>query len=358
MKIGILTFPNSPSYGASLQMFALYRAVKSLGADVEVINYINPYMKNRQHYKTNKRSFVRHCLNAIAEQPNKRMFASFEKQIKLYPRRPFHRKEKLADLAQRYDYLICGSDQVWNPQITGTDLSYLFDFCTDNSKKIAYAPSFGFSQIQEDLKDQYSSLLKKFKSLSIREEAGHAVIKELIGADCKIVLDPSMLLTKETWEQQIRKKSGLPEHYVAMFIFNKNEKVKKFAANLAKEKGIPLINITGHAFTRLRHKECTGPLGPAQWLSVIQNADYVVTDSFHGTAFSIILEKELFVSLASATNSRLITLLNTFGLNDRIITDSNVREISRIDYKTVGDIMEQKRAESLAYLTDALGGGQ
>lgn len=354
MKVGLLTFPNSPSYGASLQMFALYQAVSKLGADVEVINYINLYMKNKQHYAAGNASSLRKGFSKIVELPIRMKFSSFEKQMKMYPRKPLHLPEELVSLADRYDYMVCGSDQVWNPKVTGGDWSYLFSFCKEDRKKIAYAPSFGVSELPDELKETYETLLNKFQSLSVREVAGRQIIQSSTGRECPVVLDPSMLLTKEQWEQQCKPLKGLPEHYIAPFIFNKNENTDRFIRDLQEKTGLPIVGIGGHALTRIRHKNFTGPVGPAQWLSVIKNADYVITDSFHGAAFSIIFEKELFVSLASATNSRLVTLMDTFGLNDRIIRGDAVENVRKIDYDNVASIMRKKREFSLNYLRQAL----
>ena len=126
MKVGILTFPGSQSYGASLQMMGTYMTIQDLGCQVEVINYVNDYMRNRKHISESG-SFIRQKLRRIKFIPKIWRFRKFEKKIVLYPHKAIHNSMQLREICKRYDYVICGSDQVWNPLITGSDYSYFFE---------------------------------------------------------------------------------------------------------------------------------------------------------------------------------------------------------------------------------------
>lgn len=356
MKIGILTFPNSPSFGASLQMYALFKALRNIGVDVEVINYINQFMKNQKHINNKKSGRIKQWVGTILNYHGINEFKKFEKEINLFPQEAIHNVEQLRMLSDRYDYMICGSDQVWNPFITDNDMSYLFEFCEEDNKKIAYAPSFGLNSLPDQYKDRYMAALNHFYRLSVREEAGQEIIYDLIGVKAPLVLDPSMLLKKSEWEKCIKRVKGLPTKYIAKFIFNYDDQVECFIKDLSYEKGLPIVLVGGNILSNIKGIKSTGSIGPMEWLYTIMHADYVVTDSFHGAAFSLIFERELFVSIASSTNSRLVTLTKVFDLENRIIQNNKKDNMSKnIDYSIVNTIMNKERKKSLNYIKESIG---
>lgn len=352
-KIGILTFPNSPSFGASLQMFALYKTLEKMGLDVEVINYINPYMKAQKHISAGAKNMLKNRLAHILNIHGRKEFRGFEKQIKLYPNNAIYSKENLTILGERYDYLICGSDQVWNPYVTGGDMSYFFDFCNENYKKISYAASFGVCELSQEFANKVKEEISKFYSISVRENEAIELVRQMTDKEVKTVLDPSMLLEKEQWLKQQKKIKRLPKHYIAKFIFNSNPQIDEFARQLSIKTNIPVINIGGHLLSFLKKEKYTGPIGPGEWLYAIRNADYVITDSFHGAAFSLIFERELYMSMLSSTNSRLRTLADTFKLDNRIIGNNGFQD-QKINYIEVNKIMDEKRKDSLKFLKESV----
>lgn len=352
MKIGILTFPNSPSFGASLQMTGLYRAIENLGNEVEIINYRNEFMSKEKHIQ--KRSSLKTLAIYLLDIPGRNSFMRFEKQLKLYPSKIIYETEQLKRIVKRYDYLICGSDQVWNPNITGDDLNYFFSFCEDDAKEISYAASFGVDKLDGVFAQAVKEQLEKFKAISVREEQGAKIVYELLNSNCAIVLDPTMLIEQNKWRLYEKKLKGLPSKYIAKFIFNYDKNVEEKIEKLAEQTGLPVVTIGGTFISKLKSGLFTGSIGPAEWLYVLDHADYVVTDSFHGAAFSVIFHKNLLVSLASSTNSRLKTLLHTFELDNRVIGE--MLPEGKIDYRNVERIMIEKREESLDFLRKAVNG--
>ena len=167
MKVGIFTFPNSVSYGATLQMYALYDTVNRLGYDTEIINYHNAYMKAEKHIGSSNpvspiKTFIKKTMRSLLHIRLYSSFRRFEKKnMKMYPSKAFNEKEKLSEIGKRYDAIICGSDQIWNPNITDTDLSYFLDFCGKNTKRISYAPSFGIDKFPDD----FSKIVKNVSML-------------------------------------------------------------------------------------------------------------------------------------------------------------------------------------------------
>ena len=352
MKIGILTFPNSPSYGATLQMNALYYALQNLGVDVEIINYCNTYMAQKKHIKQQRVNPLKTALIGLLDLPAKKKFLAFERELNFFPNKILCEKDNLKNIADRFDYLICGSDQVWNPKVTGNDLNYFFSFCGDGFKKISYAASFGVNELDDSYAQKVKDELKTFSRISVREEQGAKIVGDLLGNNCEIVLDPTMLIPQSEWRSREMKVSGLPERYIARFIFNHDDEVEKRIEELGKQTGLPIVTVGGTLISRLKNKLYTGPIGPREWLYVLDHADYVVTDSFHGAAFSIIFHKNAFFSLASSTNSRLKTLLKTFGLMNRVIPETD--DDTDIDYGFVQKVMDEKRENSLEFLKKAI----
>lgn len=358
-KIGMMTFPNSTSFGASLQMFALYTTIHKLGYDVEVINYINSHMENRKHVPSASAQ-TKHTIgtvvnNWLCQNPKQNAFRKFEKQMHFYPNNIIRTSKELSALSDRYSHVIVGSDQVWNPLITNFDTGYLLDFCGKDTKRVAYAPSFGVSSLDDQYREAYIRGLLRFDALSAREIRGQELISELIGEDSQLVLDPSMLMTKNEWMKIIHKCKYSSNGYIVRFLLNKSQQNDRFVEELSKKKGLPVYEIGGNFLTNFRHKNMrySGVIGPAEWLDIINNANCVVTDSFHGTAFSILFEKELYVSLVSSTNSRLVTLLDNFNLTNRVI-NSACEEYTDINYDAVEKILGEKREESMAYLRRSL----
>lgn len=294
MKIGILTFPGSPSHGAALQMFALYRVLCKQGHDVEIINYIPDSVNHKQKRERNLRSVAVDCVSRLFVKSSKPAFEEFEEQMRKYPISALSETNQLQKIAKRYDRIIVGSDQVWNPAVTGNDMNYYLAFSDNSKQKASYAPSFGMSDVLLSDRVQISTLLSDFAYLSAREVRGAEIIQDLIGKDVPVVLDPTMLVQREIWKR-LENKVKIPEgKYVLYYAIKPSENLKSFAQQFADKLDIQLITIGGRLREYIDRK--THPvsgIGPKEFLWLIDNADYVVTNSFHGTAFSIIMQKKL-----------------------------------------------------------------
>jgi len=355
MKIGILTFPNSPSFGASLQMYGLYRTLEALGLDPEIINYTNSYMKEKKHFSRIRQNVLKKTVISMLDIPGKLKFREFEQRMHLYPQKILSEKDNLDDLEQRYDFLICGSDQIWNPYVTGEDLNYFLHFCRNNAKRISYAASFGVCELSPSFSLKAKEQLEQFSSISVREEQGKQIISKLLDKDCTVVLDPSMLISQSEWRSLEKKVDKLPTKYIARFIFNYDANVEQQIIELSERTNLPVVTIGGTIFSNLKKGLFTGPIGPREWLYVLDHAEYVVTDSFHGAAFSILFHKSLYVSLASSTNTRLKNLLHTFTLDKCILGEK--LPYDEIDYQYVQMLMDEKKACSIGFLERAMGLG-
>lgn len=196
---------------------------------------------------------------------------------------------QLSQLNNQFDLFIAGSDQIWNFAITRGDTAFLLDFVTDPQKKSSYAASFGFDYIDEAAKPVFARLLPQFTHLSVREQSGARLVKQITGKDVPVVLDPTLLLPREHWAAfaaQVPSKG-----YVLLYLMNENDKIISFAKNLARQKGLPIRCLSSN---KLKGIPCVGGT-PEEFVGYFQNAACVVTNSFHGLAFSINLHKEFFV---------------------------------------------------------------
>ena len=354
--VGILTFPHSPSFGASLQMTALYTVLKNEGYRVDIINYMNSYMKEEKHISGNKKNkFKRFVLKCMAL-PSSIRFRIFEKNLTYFPQKTIHDPAELKSVEKVFDKIVCGSDQVWNPAITGNDISYFLNFC-DKKKRVAYAPSFGVTELSEPIRSQVANELKLFSGLSVREKQGQELIFDMLGESCSVVIDPTMLLDADFWDTQAKKPQVLKkgQRYIANFIFHPSVRTQKFIENLKEHSRCKELRYTWSPKELLVNRSCVGQFGPKEWLWYIKNADYIVTDSFHGCVFSILFGKKFFVSMNANANSRLKNLLQEFGLEDRIINESESCDFeSKINYEKVGLVRTQRAEECLKYLLDSL----
>lgn len=364
MKIGIMTFPNMTSYGCTLQMYALYRAVEQAGAEAEIINYRNEYMKARRHTTAGRgKSAIKSALRVTATKAlhlrQITAFRRFEHRLNQYPARVTSDKDSLIEAAKRYDGVICGSDQVWNPLITDADLSYFLNFCGPDTKRIAYAPSFGISEFPDDFTHRIKPELEKFRHLSVREEVGARYVRKLVNKPTEIVLDPTFLIDREGWTKLEKPHPMATGKYIFCFPVRKSAALIRFGLELADQKNATLIVVEGNLITRLRNKNkrirYALDISPEEWLSLLHHADCVVTNSFHGAAFSIHYQKDFYLECSSArANSRLEQLAAFCGLEGRVIRDGCDGLDTHIDYDKVEARIAPARQASLDYLKQSI----
>lgn len=363
MKIGILTFPNSTSYGASLQMYALYKTAQELGNDVEIINYNNSYMKSQRHIAKMQTHgawirTIRIGLKSVMHLRQYMGFREFEKLMTKYPVQPISKKQRMEQISERYDATICGSDQVWNPDITNYDLSYFLDFCGPGTRRISYAPSFGVEELSGDYGEAVAKELDRFSSLSVREETGKKLIMQLTNRNAKLVLDPTLLLDSEDWKALEEPHPSADGDYILYYTVRGSESLWQYCLKLAKKCNMKILRIGANAisknFKRSDDFEYVCDITPQEWLYLIHHARYIVTNSFHGTAFAINYRKDFFVEFSSLTNSRLTQIINMLGLEKQVVTDENASLPDTTDYAQTEELLPTMKMESLTYLKQAL----
>lgn len=364
MKIGILTFHNALNFGASLQAYALCKAISVFDDSVEVINYINPKMRREiKLFYAPKNESISSKLIRWFYLPrrfrSKLKFNAFDRRHMKLSGKIISDEPALRALEPHYRKLVVGSDQIFNYNGTGNDFHFYLDFCSDSNKKIAYAPSFGVSQIADEKRDVVAKLLNDFYALSAREQAGVDIIKDLTGREAQLVCDPTFLLTADDW-RQIAKPVKIRQPYVLVYAFGSKHLAEK-ARKLADTFGGIVVDINRYLYNPLNPKEknITG-ISPAEFIWLIDHARYVVTNSYHGMALSINLQKDFFLfennylMRENNTNLRFYTLANQLELHDRVLTLEQDCNPNPVDYTLVSQKLDAWRQQSLQYLKSAL----
>lgn len=359
MKIGTLTFPGSPSHGASLQMYALYQTLKNMGVDAEVINYSpDGLTHNRYKEQVGHKIFI-NLMNWILLKDPKKAFKQFEQQMHIYPSVPLKTTEEIQEESKRYDRIIVGSDQVWNPVVTGNDMNFYLDFCKDNARKASYAASFGTDHVAEEDRTEIAKLLSEITYLSVREQRGQEIVRDLTGRDVPVVIDPTFLIDGKDW-RKLATPSGAKEKYVFFYTIKPSASLRRIAKEFADKHGYRFVYIAGGAHGVMEkfhpHKDPVFGVGPAEFIDLINRAECVFTNSFHGTAFSIILNKKFYVEYSSDTNSRLTNIIKTFQLEQCVVNDSSfTNQLPEIDYQKVNGIISERKEEAISFLNEIIG---
>lgn len=358
MKIGILTFHNTTNYGATLQAYALNRALQSNGADTKIIDYRNSVIENKERPKTwNSQHGVKNRVKWLVRNPfissKYCRFLDFSRAVFT-----FHAVDSTQPLMPQLgglDAVVVGSDQVWNTGITGNDWNYFLLGTNPGVKKYSYAASFGQSDFEDSIKARMAPLLKDFNALSVREQEGVKLATNMTGKEVTQVVDPTLLLSKDEWMSMSEKVDGAPDKYVVVYAIAEKAKAIATGKRIANERGAKLVII--HSSDPVISKPVAGAknyysLSPAQFVWLFQHADYTVTGSFHGLCFSVLMERDCSVILNSSklnANSRVFSLLQLLGLEDIAGED-----IHHIDYAPALANLHDAKQSSLSYLNHVL----
>lgn len=362
MKIGTLNYHNAYNYGAVFQAAALQNIIESLGHDCHIIDYKNESVEEQYKYKplTLNRSFLSNLRANIVIMPFiRKKKQNFEKWFRSYKATGRVQKDELASLADDFDKIVVGSDQVWNMKCQGEDLSFLLNFAP-NEKKIAYAASFGTYDINPKYESVFQYCLSGFKAISTREERGTEIVKQLTGKETPCVMDPVLLIGREFWEKCMAD-SVINEEYIFVYQLGHGTEIPVFTKLLAKELKLPMVFVTAHIgnIVKYRFKDKNkSTASPEEFLRLLANSKYVVTNSFHATALALLFKKQFNVVVkgdGKATyNTRIYSLLERYSLENRITERFENADIGDVDYKRFDEKIEADRENSIDFLKSAL----
>ncbi len=362
MKIACITFHNSSNYGAVLQTYALKEYMTSLGHEYQIINYSNPEkLKFDSIFGRNKDlNFGGYLYKLISFPYNayvKKKFILFSNKY-LNITRMYHTHEELKTLNGEYDYFICGSDQVWNASMVRYDSAYFLSFVYNKAQKFSYAASFGKNTIAEKDVNFYSKMLSEIDRISVREKSGLNIVKKCSNKEAQVVLDPTLLLTSNQWGE-IAVIPNVSKPYILAYVLRHDKVVQSFLDKLKKQTGMKVIYIS-RGFVSMLRDGATAIPSPEEWVGLFLNASYVVTTSFHGTAFSVNFNKPFFSFIQgdvnTDTNSRIVDFLESVELDNRIYTNSSDEKIDLIvpNFEKANKKLAKYRNESKQYIKDSL----
>ncbi|MBQ8219784.1 MAG: polysaccharide pyruvyl transferase family protein [Bacteroidaceae bacterium] len=361
MKVGILTFHRAHNYGAVLQCYALSKTLQSLGYDVEIIDYYPTYFKEeyssfsinrfRKLSLVSKLSYIFSFLrNARIKRKHCLVFDKFINDLPLSS----CQYTEYSLPPQGYDCIFFGSDQIWNPLLTkGEDKMFSGNFKVEGTSLIAYAASTNPSLCTNEYREYFSGIISRFKYISTREKSLCCYLNEIQPSCGRVVLDPVLLLNEEKWTE-IAVEPKIKD-YLLIYTVPQSDKVWELANLIAKEKGLEIVEVRPNA-NKVNNKKGKGTIlkvvSPNEFLGYFLHASYVVTTSFHGTAFSVKFQKEFVtLSLGGSIDDRAVNLLSSIGLSDRMISHENLYSPSTaIDYNKVNMKLEIMIKDSINYI--------
>lgn len=344
MRVGIVTLLGN-NYGGILQGYALKRQLEIMGIDVIQVNY-QLIDKNRDMKKIIK--------NFVYYGRNKKFKKFKEKYFKLTPQ--INNIDDLKKQNIRVNAFVAGSDQIWNQQIPMKDRKVFFLDFASKEKRIAYAASVGRETVEEEEKEQISKWLNNLDFISIREKTGVDLYSKLTNKKIENVLDPTLLLSDEEWRKITNNKRITNEKYIFSYTLGAEQKVLDNIEEISEKLNMGIVEISYKKNFKNEIKN-VNDAGPSEFVGLIKNSNYVLTNSFHGMVFSILNKKQFFVFTRGKMNSRIYDLLDILDLKSRIIDGENINTIDlneKINYNKVFKILEIERRKSIKFLKEAL----
>lgn len=336
MKVGILTFHDAHNYGAVLQAYALKKYIQKLGYEVKIINY---------HHETIPDGYPKESNEKRWDKFNRFIQELIDNEEKVYTK-----EEELEKLD--IDFWICGSDQIWNTEITrGFNKGFFLDFNTEG-KKISYAVSMEIPNLPKEYEEQFKKSLNNLDEISVREETLQKYAQKFTDKDVEKTLDPTLLLEEKDYDELIlQNKYG---EYVLIYELVADDRLTKIAKKISKQKGIKVIELNDKKKENYFCEQVSSAR-PEEFLSLIKNAKAVITNSFHGTIFSILFKKEFYTVTRQNRTSRLENILKIAKMEDRLI--DNIEDLNKVreqDFEKAYIELENEKQQSKKFLEKAL----
>lgn len=357
MKIGILTFHCAHNYGAMLQAYALRAYLQSQGHDACVIDYRPDYLVSNFRKHSVKDWLSGNPLNCIRKffaEPflygkREKRWENFEQFSKshhrLFPYKEF-------DMGKGFDLVLFGSDQIWNRQLTGGIFDPVFWAKDFGCRCASYAASIGWYKPSDCDRAEIAGLLKNFDAVSVRENDLADFLAHITDMPVSLVCDPVLLLSEEEWDKICVPVPDKKPYVLCYDILNSPE-CRKAARMICMEKGYEMKEISGFIWYR-SPKNAMLEIGPAEFVSYFRNAAYIVTSSFHGTAFSLLFNKSFYSVGLMHTGGRISSLLSIAGLEDRMKVPVSAQDIADIDYSGHNELLRNYIDKSRAYIEEQM----
>jgi len=363
MKIGIITMHRVLNYGSALQAFATQWVLKSLGYDSEIVDYeyIKPVKVPSWKSKIlGSIVFLRDYLRGNPMEKKRKRFQQFySKHYSLSEK--FYTAESIVAAPPVYDVYMSGSDQVWNPRFAGNDVNFMLAFAPDDSPKISFASSFATDIIDDAHKKLYAPQLSRYDAISVREQSGVIIIKELTGKDAVVCCDPTLLLTRDVVSELASHSSlTIGYKYVLVYglhyMFDPYPYLYDIVNHVSKAFKCRVVYLDGRNVDLFKKNAMVvSSAGPCEFLWLFEHAEFIITTSFHGTAFSLIYDKPFFgvVDKQSKSDSRIASLCMLGKAESSLIDYREKPNMECEDLKKLkgnSDSLRDMRNKALSYL--------
>lgn len=365
-KIGIVTFHSSHNYGSLFQAFAMAHVMRTLGLDAHIIDFRHPATTARfefvwwykgQSLQANLSNLIYRGLFGQGKK-RERMFNEFiERNFPLTKRvKSYH------CINEHFDYLVCGSDQIWNPKSTGkNDPIYFLDFDDDTTVRFSYAASSGSTPFADGHEAEIKKYLSRMTKIGVREFFMKEYIYEKFGLVAEVTPDPTILVDANKWQELEEEVINIPKEYLIVYTIRNKEQCLKFAKGVAIKLGLPIIFINpgrGRKDRAIKGADYTlCDISPGQWLWLYHHAEFVVSNTFHGNAFSVIYRKNFVCYAPNLSDTRIVTLHKKIGLGEsRLISNSDDFGIANkeIDYLPIENKIKKFQNEGLSFLKSCI----
>ena len=361
LRIGILTIHAAINYGSMLQAYALQRYLEAEGNTVELIDYLPPcimdgYSMNPLKHLDSPRQLAKYLVNLPARRKRNRVFAEFSGDcFRLSPRAYANASQLEAD-SDNWDVCLLGSDQVWNPDIVADDRAFRLEFAKNNYKA-CFSSSFGTNAIAKPYIEKLVQALTSFQKLSVREPSAVALLAGM-EKPIAVTCDPVFLLSAAQWAELERKPKNVPEHYVLMYTVERNEKLEQRVKQLSDHYGIPVVDAGIRSNPRDYFGIHSPEYGPREFLYLVRHADYMVTNSFHGTAFGAVFHKKCISILHHSRGTRIRELAELTGRSRYILPEeASIEQMLcclQMEQESDASGLQERIVASRMYLQDVL----
>lgn len=365
MNVYILTYHRPFNYGAVLQAFATQEAMSQYCSDTKIVDYRDRRIENDRRFFQksqlgifqNFKNIARTLIYAPKEMHRRKNFTDFcNKNFKLTSQ--VNNIDEIEEVCLDASVLVSGSDLVWNWELNGTPSNvFLLDFSKNsNLKRISYASSIGTESIPDQFHFIYSKCLSVFDKISVREETTGKVLQSIVDKEISVVLDPVLLFDSKFWKKYI-KNVKLPEKYICVYDVEINQEFINFVSFVANKMNLPIVHFGLRARYNCSKEYPMYDCGPSEFLGILANSECVITNSFHGVAFSLIFKKKLYCIPHTTRGIRMTDLLNKLEMSSCIINTTSFDEsMICVDNSVSYEMLEKHRKESWAYLKLALYG--
>lgn len=354
-KIGVITWHTGPNYGSALQSYALQHAISALGYE----SYLIDFQGSTNGINTIFYQIIKRILCYFSRRFRIKYFYNQNKFVRDYNRlTSFCYDDKSLKKATDFlDIIVCGSDQIWAPNLY--DERYMASFANKTQRKVSYAASIGLNEIPKELVQKYKIHLSSFYAIGVREEKAKELLHDECGISSQVVLDPTLLLNESEYRKIEKEVKQISKPFVFCYFLKTDNQYKESVMNFAEERNLQIVGISFKKSDGEWMQNLEGQAADS-FLWLIDNAEYVFTDSYHCTIFSLLFHKKFFVLQRFnnddllCQNSRLVQLDAYFGIKNRFVSNGALVNDFDIDYKYIDARLNDLQSDSMRFLTNAL----